>query len=140
MLNQDRIRLMTKMAIYEQGKGKKQLPICQYFRKDYVSLQMIKMFVYSTLAFGILFALTILYDLDNWMEKFAKLNYIKFGTSVVICYLIYEVVFQLIAVIVFNRSYTKARKGAKQYLGKLKKVEKLYAQEENMNFADEKQR
>jgi hypothetical protein len=131
---------MTKMAIYEQGKGKKQLPICQYFRKDYVSLQMIKMFVYSTLAFGILFALTILYDLDNWMEKFAKLNYIKFGTSVVICYLIYEVVFQLIAVIVFNRSYTKARKGAKQYLGKLKKVEKLYAQEENMNFADEKQR
>ena len=52
MLNKERIRLMTKMASYEVGEGKEYIPIKQYYRRDYLSLQMLKTFVTSSIAFG----------------------------------------------------------------------------------------
>ena len=65
MLNEERIRLMTKMASYEEGEGKEYMPIKQYYRKDYVGLGMIKTFITSSIAFGILFLCWVLYDMDN---------------------------------------------------------------------------
>ena len=35
MINQDRLRLMTKMAAYEAGEGQKNMAIASYFRSDY---------------------------------------------------------------------------------------------------------
>ena len=40
MLNEERIRLMTKMASYEAREGKEHMPIKQYYRKDYVSYEL----------------------------------------------------------------------------------------------------
>ena len=34
MLNEEKVRVMTKLAIYEQGEGKKYLPISKYYRSD----------------------------------------------------------------------------------------------------------
>ena len=45
MLNEERIRLMTKMVCYEEGEGKEYMPVKQYYRRDYVSLEMLKTFV-----------------------------------------------------------------------------------------------
>ena len=45
MLNQERIILMTKMASYEENEGKKNNAIMNYFRGDYVWLQVMKSFV-----------------------------------------------------------------------------------------------
>ena len=42
MLNQERIILMTKMASYEKNEGKKNDSIMNYFRGDYVWLQVMK--------------------------------------------------------------------------------------------------
>ena len=41
MLNEKKIALMTKMAIYEQGEGKKSFPMSKYYRSDYLSLRLI---------------------------------------------------------------------------------------------------
>ena len=35
MLSQERIKLMTKMAAYEENEGKKYMSIGSYFRSDY---------------------------------------------------------------------------------------------------------
>ena len=42
MLNEERIRLMTKMASYETREGKEHMPIKQYYRRDYISYEMMK--------------------------------------------------------------------------------------------------
>ncbi|MDE5699654.1 MAG: hypothetical protein K2I96_19965, partial [Lachnospiraceae bacterium] len=42
MLNEERIRLMTRMACYEADEGRKNVAIGNYFRGDYIGLQVIK--------------------------------------------------------------------------------------------------
>lgn len=49
MLNEDKISLMTEMAIYEKRKGKRDLDIFSYFKSDYISWQIIKSIVCATL-------------------------------------------------------------------------------------------
>jgi hypothetical protein len=31
MINEEKVKIMTKLAMYEQGEGKKHLPISRYF-------------------------------------------------------------------------------------------------------------
>lgn len=42
MLNEERIILMTKLASYESGEGKKNAAIGGYFRSDYIGMQVVK--------------------------------------------------------------------------------------------------
>ena len=37
MLNEEKIKIMNKLAMYEQGEGKKYLPVSRYYRSDSVS-------------------------------------------------------------------------------------------------------
>ncbi len=58
MLNEERIILMTKMASYEEGEGKKNIAIGRYFRSDYIALQVLKGVLCATIGFGIIFGMT----------------------------------------------------------------------------------
>ena len=51
MINQDRVREMTRMAMLENGPGERELKISTYRRSDYVILQMVKGFVLGTICF-----------------------------------------------------------------------------------------
>ena len=92
MLNEDRIRLMTKMASYEEGKGKEYMPIKQYYRKDYVALGMMKSFITSSIAFGILFFCWILYEMEQITELLAKRDLEELGTFVLMIYAVFVAV------------------------------------------------
>ncbi len=130
MLNEERIRLMTKMASYEEGEGKEYMPIKQYYRKDYVGLGMIKTFITSSIAFGILFLCWVLYDLENITEMLADKDWMEFAAFVLAIYAIFAVVYQAVAVGVYNWRYTKATASMKGYHSIMKKVEKLQEREE----------
>ena len=55
MLNEERIKLMTKMASYEANEGKRNVSIGSYFRGDYISIQVIKSIFAATIAFAVCF-------------------------------------------------------------------------------------
>lgn len=130
MLSEERIRLMTKMASYEEGEGKEYMPIKQYYRKDYVSLGMIKTFIASTLAFGILLLCWILYEMENITEILNGGDLTGLGMSILFAYLVFVVIYQVIALFVYNRRYTKASASLKEYHSVMKKVERLQEKEE----------
>ena len=44
MINEEKVKIMTKLAMYEQGKGRKYLPVSRYYRSDYIGLALIKNF------------------------------------------------------------------------------------------------
>lgn len=137
MLNMDRIRLMTQLAAYEQGEGKEYMPMTQYYRKDYVGLEMIKTFICSTIAFAILFLLQVLYEMDTWLDTLYQMDYGQYAGSILIRYVVFVVIYQAIAWGVYNLRYKKGHKKQKVYHNKLKKVQKLYEREEKLYPVDE---
>ena len=42
LLNENKIKMMTKMAIYEKNEGKSMLKTAKYFKGDYIAFGVLK--------------------------------------------------------------------------------------------------
>lgn len=126
MLNEERIILMTKLASYESGEGKKNAAIGRYFRSDYIGVQVIKSVISATIAFVVVFALYVLYDFETFMLDIYKMDLFVFARNVLKIYAIVVIGFAVLTYIVYTYRYSKARKGMKNYYGNLKKLASLY--------------
>ncbi len=84
MLNEERIILMTQMASYEEKEGRKNIKIGNYFRSDYIAIQVLKSILSATIAFAIVFALFIFYDFETFMQDIYKMDLIGFAQRVLI--------------------------------------------------------
>ena len=129
MLNEERIKLMTKMAAYEADEGKKNVAIGNYFRGDYIGLQVIKSIISATIAFVIVFGLFVFYDFEVFMSDIYKMDLFGFGRIVITAYLIFVAVYALISYMIYTYRYAKARKSLKMYYNNLKKLAYLYDKE-----------
>jgi len=129
MLNEERVRLMTKMACYEADEGKKNVAIGNYFRGDYIGLQVIKSIIGATIAYVILFAMYILYDFEVFMADIYKMDLFGFAKSVITYYLVFMVAYALISYGVYTYRYAKAKKSLKLYYNNLKKLAYMYDKE-----------
>ena len=129
MLNEERIKLMTKMAAYEADEGKKNVAIGNYFRGDYIGLQVIKSIISATIAFVIVFGLFVFYDFEVFMSDIYKMDLLGFGRTVITAYLIFVAVYALISYMIYTYRYAKARKSLKMYYNNLKKLAYRYDKE-----------
>ena len=119
MLNEERVRLMTRMACYEAKEGRKNVAIGNYFRGDYIGLQVIKSVISATIAYILIFAMFILYDFEVFMADIYKMDLLDFAKSVIIYYLIFTVGYAVISYGVYTYRYTRARKSLKTYYNKI---------------------
>lgn len=129
MLNEERIKLMTKMASYEANEGKRNVSIGNYFRGDYISLQVIKSIINATLAFLICFALFVFYDFEIFMSDVYKMDLVDFGKNALICYLVFTASYAFLSYLIYTHRYSKARRSLKMYYNNLKKLAYLYDKE-----------
>ncbi len=129
MLNEERIKLMTKMASYEANEGKRNMAIGNYFRGDYISMQVIKSILHGTIAFFIVFALFVFYDLEVLMADIYKMDLLDIGKTVMIYYIVFVVFYAVVSYAVYAYRYAKARKSLKIYYNNLKKLAYLYDKE-----------
>ena len=120
---------MTKMAAYEADEGKKNVAIGNYFRGDYIGLQVIKSIISATIAFVIVFGLFVFYDFEVFMSDIYKMDLLGFGRTVITAYLIFVAVYALISYMIYTYRYAKARKSLKMYYNNLKKLAYLYDKE-----------
>ncbi len=44
MINEEKVKIMDRLALYEKQEGRKYLPVSKYYRSDYIGLALIKNF------------------------------------------------------------------------------------------------
>ena len=126
MLNEERVILMTRMASYEGGEGKKNVKIGSYFRSDYIAFQLLKSIISGTIAFAVIFALYIFYDFEVFMQDLYKIDLIAFAKKVLIYYGITVAVYGVLTYVASTYRYAKAKSNLKLYYHNLKKLNSLY--------------
>lgn len=130
MLNEERVILMTKLASYENGEGKKDKAVGNFFRSDYVGVQVLWSIVSAAISFVIVFALYILYDFETFMGDIYKMDLFVFAQNVLVWFLVVVLGYALISYVVYSVRYTKARKSQKNYYNNLKKLSSMYDERE----------
>ena len=122
MLNEERVILMTKLASYEQKKGKKNIKISKYFRSDYLVMQMLKTLLCTTIAYALLVGLYLLYHFEEIVENLYEMDLIGLVQRIVMLCGVFVVVGCVFTYIVYSYRYLKARKSLKEFMSNLKKL------------------
>lgn len=130
MLNEDKIRIMTKLAIYEQGKGKESIKNNKYYKKDYVGIMMINTALTITMAFLLGLFLWIIYKVDFFVEKIVSINLLNIGIKILVIYGIIFITYMLISYVVYSIKYLKMQDMNTKYSEELKDLYMIYKREE----------
>lgn len=126
MLNEERIKLMTRMASYEENEGRYNMSIGNYFRSDYISLQMIKSVISATLTFGIVFAVFAFYHFETVMKEIYQVDLLETGRKLLLAYVIFTGIYTVISYLVYSYRYNRAKKSLKKYYSHLQELSELY--------------
>lgn len=129
MLNEERIRLMTQMAAFEEHDGKKDIAVSGYFRGDYISFQVLKSAIYATFGFAVAVAMYILYDLETFLTDFYKMDIVAFCQDILVRYIAVLAVYLLISYFVYSYRYNKAKRHLRNYSMQLRELYALYESE-----------
>lgn len=133
MISKERVRHMTKLAAFEEREGKKYHKMTQYFRRDYVGLELIKSFFTGTLAFGLMLMVWVVCGAESLMANINHMNLVVFGTELLIWYLAFLAVYLIATYVIYNIRYTRGRKKIRLFYNRLKKVSRLYESESGQN-------
>lgn len=130
MLNEERVILMTHMASYEGGEGKKNVKIGSYFRSDYIALQLLKSILSGTIAYIVLFALYIFYDFEMFMQELYEIDLFAFAQNVLRNYLLSVGCYVALTYAICTYRYAKAKNSLQNYYHNLKKLNALYNEQQ----------
>ena len=131
MINEKRIIAMTRMASYEANEGKKHMEISQYFRSDYISLNLLKGLISGTLAFVIMAAMMMVYDIDIFMKDIYKTDLVPKCKEIAFAYVVFICIYSVVCYVVATIRYNRARQGLKRYYMGLRSLSKYYEQKGN---------
>ena len=129
MLSEERVILMTHMASYETGEGKQNVKIGNYFRGDYIAVQLLKAVASTTVAFLVVFALYIFYHYEEFMQDLYKIDLITYAKNVLIYYGITVAVYGILTYVVSTYRYARAKRSLRLYYQNLKKLNSMYSQQ-----------
>lgn len=129
MLNEKKIRLMTKLALFEEKEGKEELKLDRYYRIDYIRYQVLKSIVCLTVGYLLILMLILLYQSEHILDTLPLLDYKTIGIYVLIIYLFLVVFYSFITGIVSYFRYDRARKKMRSYKKNLKALRLFYKEE-----------
>ena len=130
MLDEEKIKLMTKISIYEKNEEHGELALSRYYKEDYVKYGCLKTIIVAAVCYWLVIVIYVLLNLETLMNEINSLDYFKIGKNLVVGCVIVMVVFYIYAFIVYNVKYTLAKPGLIQYNKDLKQLISLYDADE----------
>ena len=120
-----RVMLMTRMASFEDNEGKEAIRICNYFRSDYVCLNVLRAVVSATVSFFLVLALYVYYDIDRLLQEIYTMDLMAMGRKLVTAYVIFAGAFGIIAYVVYSFRFDWAKKHLNDYNYALRELQNM---------------
>ncbi|MCR4998425.1 MAG: hypothetical protein K6A05_01135 [Lachnospiraceae bacterium] len=130
MLNEERVRLMTKMAMFEKKEGQNIAPILNYTKKDYISSRKLIAFLIGTVLYGGLFGIVLAALFFTVILNIDRITILLILLIGVIGYLLFIYLYLLIVHRRANRKYKRESHKLENYRQAWDRLEKLYEREE----------
>ena len=124
MLNEEKIRQMTELALLKKSKGEQMFEIDNYFKEDYVGKQMLKSFFVYTFCFILIIVLAVLYNLEDLVISVNTVG--MYSVFYIVIYILGLIAFEMITYRFFSKKYDEAQRGLKMYNDRLNYFEKKF--------------
>ncbi len=130
MINEQHVKLMTKMEIFEDKEMQECLPMAEYYRSDYVSKHIIISVFTGTFAFLLLSGLLLTDGLEDLLYSLDFSNLRGIIGVYLLWYLLFMGIYLLVTFVVYHTRYTAGRKKLRKMYQRLSLLEKIYEKEE----------
>ncbi len=130
MVNNRKVRLMTKLAVYESGEGKEDIKLGKFFRRDYLRDRMLRSFLSSTIGFAFTVGLGILYEMDYIVSNAVRMDYMFFAKRLIALYVVILAVYVMASLVFGMLHYNKSRNKLAKYFRMLRRMRSFYKEEE----------
>lgn len=130
MINNDKVSLMTKLAIYE-NKNTEDIKLSKYYKGDYVRHNVLKTIISVTIAYVCILLFILFYNLEEVLAKAFELNYTMLGIEIFVSYFVLIVIFTLMSFMIYTEKINKSRKSLMEYHRGLKQLSRMYDEEKN---------
>lgn len=127
MVNENKVKIMTELASYMEGKGRSDLRIMKRFKLDYVSLNSFRVMLLATMGLLIIFGLDILDKFLSNIENISEFDFIGQGTVYLTLWVLAMLFYAVISGKIYRRRYNEAKQRADRYESLLNRLD-----EENM--------
>ena len=129
MLDERKVKLMTKLALYEQTQGKEDLKVSEYYRKDYTSIHIIATVIWITIGYVAAIALATMAWMNLLLDKLSGGFIVTLGVAVVMGYFVVVIAYAIITNRVYVKKHKNARFRIKKYNHDLIVLLKMYEKE-----------
>lgn len=129
MLNNRKVRLMTRLAMYEQSEGKEDVRLSKYFRSDYVRLQTLKTVVSVTAGYLLVLLILVVYHSEYLIRDAVILDYRGLLVKYAGIYVALLAVYCAFGTIGYMIKYRASRKKLAKYFRMLRRLRSIYKEE-----------
>lgn len=140
MISEEKVRLMTRLARYEQKEGREELQINRYFRRDYIGMALLKNFLWTTLGYFLVLLLYFGYHMEFYLDNATKMSWTPVIVGIIAGYVVMLTVYSIITYIICSLRYIRAKQGIKRYTETLNRLMGIYRREEKKYTASETRR
>ena len=123
MLNKKKIRTMSKIAVMEKHHGEELQKAREYYRSDYVAVQLLKNVCYLTVAYMIGLLLWGVANMDMLIEKLNRMQIKGILAGVIISYLLCMTAGLLLTYVITMKRYFYGQELFRHYQVLLQRLE-----------------
>ena len=136
MVNQDKVRLITKVECYRQREKRDALWTNRYSRFAYVSQKVIKSWIFCTVGTLLLVVLWAVYN-SEWLLSIYDMDELsEVARRVLMVYVSAMLITGAISWRTYRRRYKQARTSVKRYYVMLRKLYDYYQKTEKKSMRD----
>lgn len=127
MIQKEKVKLMTKMAIFEKKEHRKTMEIMRYRRQDYVALHVILSWICAVILVGAVVALMALYIISKGSQILFQPSYLKMTAIIgLVLFIMFSFIYCFLTYWHYVEQYENAEKKFKEYEKMLNQLNQLY--------------
>ena len=132
MINEERVKELYRMAVYDAYEDVKCQQTGKYYISDYVGKEMIKSFFTGTIAFVLLVVLWGIGDVSALIAFSNNADVMDLVIHIIMLYAGFMAIYLFVTAVVYRIRYDKRRKELHQYVRHAKKVQEMYRREDKL--------
>lgn len=131
MLNEERIKHMTKLAFYETKGGSDDMKVSFYFKKDYIGFNTFWSALWMTIAYIALVVIVGVTFMSGLLETLSSKQLMALILSFLGIYFILLIAYVRYAKQIYKRKHARAYHRVKKFKEELEQLEKMYEKEDS---------
>ena len=132
MLNEERVKQLCKVALYEKREEKVHKQIGKYYRSDYIGKEILKSIFTGTAAYLCIAVLMVIY---NWQDVLNVINALDFKENILpilLAYVLFMSGYIALTYVIYKTRYDNSRKNLDEYEKELRVLHQMYEREDKI--------